>query len=565
MNAYTASQIATGRGCSPAAVRQALAPIRPNSCKIAGGNAANAWNFLRLPLALRNDLEAAAVAKGYRNAEHLLENPDALWQPAVPISQRSAAAVQKAVALRSAITPFLDSQNEATPGETDAAIAAAYEKEIGHPITAQGARKLLIRTIERDRNNHDWQRLDIYLDDLPGPKSTKAAPAASSKFDFAPLADTVAAFKDKAAPTIQDREFLFDAAFRHCETIAQNNPREARAIRCAAVAWLLAAVPGVSKSPISLERVFKAKFAQWIAGGRCPDALADKRPAASGNFRRPDLSADEKKIRDTAILHGGNESLAHRILRQRGQLSPEFCNHHKFDPRRAKSRVPETVRDEITPDVKMCGPLPRGPWEAKMRGPYIQRGWTGVQPGDRFNADDVTWNSYFWFYDADGQLKITRGECLLLLTCTGYPLDFKLIAGKYNGEHIRCAILRAHDLHGLPDKGFYFEKGVWKSRLVTGETRKNLVHWRDAERGLRDYGLDLQVRHATTLAQKQLKACSASFRIASVAKWASWVSMSVSKKWSASKTSLAGAIAEPKTPATISFRWNNGATASVNA
>ncbi|HUD46661.1 MAG TPA: hypothetical protein VMR33_07515 [Candidatus Baltobacteraceae bacterium] len=269
--------------------------------------------------------------------------------------------------------------------------------------------------------------------------------------------------------------------------------------------WLFHAIR-LSKSLESLQRTFNAKYQQWIDGGRCPSSIEDRRAINSGNFLKIDLSADAKRIRDRAILLGGNESLAHRELRRGGQLSEEFVNHYSFDGRRDKSRIPETIRKAITPEVEMCGPIHRGPWEAKMRGPYVQRDWSAVKPGDWFNADDVTWNSYFWYRDAEGNLQITRGECLLFIDLrTGYPLDFMLIAGKYNGLHVRRVFLHVHDLHGVPHLGNYFERGVWKSRLVVGNTDKNALQWRDAERGLRDYGLDLQVRHATTPRAKPIE------------------------------------------------------------
>ena len=77
---HTAAEIADALGRSRAAIRNALASIRPASCKIVAGNTADSWRFLSLPLAIRNELEASAAAKGYRNAEHLLSDPSALWQ-----------------------------------------------------------------------------------------------------------------------------------------------------------------------------------------------------------------------------------------------------------------------------------------------------------------------------------------------------------------------------------------------------------------------------------------------------------------------------------------------------
>jgi hypothetical protein len=63
-----------------------------------------------------------------------------------------------------------------------------------------------------------------------------------------------------------------------------------------------------------------------------------------------------------------------------------------------------------------------------------------------------------------------------------------------------------HDVVGLPRCGFYFEKGVWASRLVTGDNQQGTpVHWREAENGLCCQGLNLSVRSATTPRAKPIE------------------------------------------------------------
>ena len=142
-----------------------------------------------------------------------------------------------------------------------------------------------------------------------------------------------------------------------------------------------------------------------------------------------------------------------------------------------------------------------------MRGPYIPRDWSDVKPGDWFNADDVTWNHYFREQLPDGRWLLRRGECLLMTDLrTGYPLDFLLIAGHYNGEHIRNLALKVHDGPGLPRNGYYFERGVWRSRLVVGDNSQGTpVHWRESENGLCSLELKLDIRHATTPRAKPIE------------------------------------------------------------
>ncbi len=114
--------------------------------------------------------------------------------------------------------------------------------------------------------------------------------------------------------------------------------------------------------------------------------------------------------------------------------------------RKNKSYVPKSVRQSITPQVDMCGPIYRGPWQARMAGPYIPRDWSDVLPGDYYSGDDVTWNHAVYDpedLDDEGRPWIGRGECLLFPDWrTGYPLHFVFIQGKYNGRHIRNGLLR---------------------------------------------------------------------------------------------------------------------------
>ena len=119
----------------------------------------------------------------------------------------------------------------------------------------------------------------------------------------------------------------------------------------------------------------------------------------------------------------------------------------------------------------------------------------------------MTWNNYFYFFDDEDQLHIERGECPLLNDLrTGYVLDFVLIAGKYNGRHIKSLISNGHDKHGLPHEGLYFERSVWKSRWVTDLVRpKFALQRRETENGLRASGVNLDVRHATTPRAKTIE------------------------------------------------------------
>jgi hypothetical protein len=86
---------------------------------------------------------------------------------------------------------------------------------------------------------------------------------------------------------------------------------------------------------------------------------------------------------------------------------------------------------------------------------------------------------------------------------TGYILDFLLIGGHYNSRHIRKLILSAHDKHGLPHAGFYFEQGIWNANTINALSAEEKNLWRETQSGLESYGL--QVKHATTPRAKTIE------------------------------------------------------------
>jgi hypothetical protein len=493
---FTASAIASITGRTRQAVQQVLSGLPPSAQDVISGTSAAAWHFAVLPDFLQKELDSIAerrgFGRGFEAVKEMCNAAPAPWRPRIPIAQASQTAQDKAAKLRAVLEPFLRARKLDTrsQAELEAAGVEAYQREFGHAITGRWFRALYARTVERDSGAEAWMRLELYLDDnvMPARQPARCDRAAHVRHEAA-LGDTVRRLENPAHPTAADLKFLFDGAFRHLES----NRADKRTL----LDWLFKAVPALAPTRAALKTTFNRKLRAWTMAGGLADALEDRRRLASGNFRRPDFSEDLKIIRAEAIKHDGNETLAYRKLHQAGRLSEALVNYYTFDPRRNKSYLPKAIREEITPDVKMCGPLHRGPWQARMRGPYISRDWSNVAPADWFSGDDVTWNNYFYFYDAEGRLHIERGECLLLHDLrTGCLLDYVLIAGKYNSRHIRRLMLAVHDKHGLPHQGFYFERGVWKARIITDVAPKDSLHWRETESGLA--GFNLRVCHATT-------------------------------------------------------------------
>ena len=517
-NLFTATQIARAIAITRQAVNAALGTIVPAAGVSGQGSEVAGWRFADLPLDWQVEITRRGVKRGVESGEEFLANLTEPWKSPLPWDQAPQHQKDKAVRLQKAMARALAMRSD---GDADAGLAEQaglddFKAEFDYTISGRHWRRLLHRTVERDGAEENWQRLEIYLDDKAFAAPSAKPDLVRNEFQHRELEEVISALENRQDPTPEDRQFLWDAAFHHYEGRTEQladsveGSRERRLFKASLVHYLFKAFPErtLCATEASLRKRFDEKLDLWRQKGRTPEALQDRRALDSGNFRRQDFAEDLKKIRNLAIQLDGNEALAHRMLRERGELSQEFCDYYPYDPRSDKSALPKAVRNAITAEVEMCQPLRRGPWQAKMRGPYIPRDWSGVKPGDWFCADDVTWNHYFQNPSpGPGSPRVLRGECLLMTDLrTGYPLDFLLIPGKYNGEHVRGLVLRVHDRVGMPRFGFYFEKGVWASRLITGDGRHGTpVHWREAENGLCSQGLNLSVRHATTPRAKPIE------------------------------------------------------------
>lgn len=511
---FTAAQIAKASGMSRQAIYSGLKKVQT----FGDLRDSAAWCFTDMPLNWQMDITRRAVKRGFENGEQFLRAlPAAPWKAPVSWDRVPAKEREKAVRLQKAMARALALR--ADPAISASAVESAglddFKAVFGYPISARHWRRLLSRTVERDGTEENWQRLDIYLDDRAFVAMKAGGKVSQNDYQHQALCEVFSQVQDRLHPTAEDRQFLWDAIFRHYECLTEDLPdtsngnRRRRIVKASIVHYVWQAFPAgtICATEKSLQNRFNEKLVLWRDSGRSQAALRDHRPIKSGNFAKARFEEDLAKIRNLAIQLDGNESLAHRMLRERGELSPAFCETYPYNPRLGKSALHGSIRNAISSDVEMCLPLRRGPWQARMRGPYIPRDWSDVKPGDWFCADDVTWNHYFRVMTPSGQWDVLRGECLLMNDLrTGYPVGFLLIPGKYNGEHVRSLCLRVHDQVGLPRLGYYFEKGVWASRLITGDRRQGTpVHWREAENGLCSSGLGMEVRHATTPRAKPIE------------------------------------------------------------
>ncbi len=492
---FTAAQIAAALGCKRQRVQQRLNGIPRDGVRIVNGVEGDEWSFAALPVPLQKDLEARAQQCGRRNALALLAEPPKVWQPRIPLSMLGADVVNRAAKLREVLEPLLRDDSRRTTAEFEAVGIASYARIFGHPISGRWLRDLFKRTLMRDGGAGDFHRLELYLDDNVGvaPRSKRAG---VKQYDHSALADRLS-FKNPARPTLTERQNALEYSFAHFETLVAMGGGRAE-VKRSVVCFLHEAAPALARSQHALKRNWDRLYAKWKAGGEKPSAVADKRTRKAGGSHLAGLEGDLQLIVAEAWRHDGKLAIAIRKLRKAGKLSQDFLERYTLDVRRNKSYVARSIRQEIT--ARLTGMLAhrRSQHQVNMEGPRIARSHD-YRPGDYFAADDVTFNIYWWTNDDHGRPIVTRGECLLFFDCRSlYPLGYVLTPGKYNGETVRRGILNIHDKHGLPHRGFIFERGIWESRLIEGSRPKDFLAWGEYEMGLRERGLKLECRHATT-------------------------------------------------------------------
>jgi hypothetical protein len=212
---FTAAQIAAALGMKRQAVAHHLRNVAPASVVIVRGNDAAAWEFCQLPAELQKRLGTEARRQGNRNAEALLSRPASRWQPTIPLERICDADIQAATRLRTALLPWLNRQHDKrlAPADMDTAGVRDYQLVFGHKISMRYWRELFTRTVQRDRNFEDWNRIEIYLPEKPKAKETPAAlVAAALADDFAELDNFIAACGNPNDPSASERAGVWTLA-----------------------------------------------------------------------------------------------------------------------------------------------------------------------------------------------------------------------------------------------------------------------------------------------------------------------------------------------------------------
>lgn len=490
---FTAAQIAKAAGISQRAVYKQIGTLRPSGDVIHGGKLVSAWKVSRLPPGIQAKLNSVALKRGYGGVGGLLAAPPSIWQPEQPLSAYGQDQIDRASRLRKAMARTLSELNDPAISHDEVVKRglADFSREFGYQISARHWTRLFMRTLRRDAGAENWMRLEIYLDERP--VAAPAGPSAPGIPD--PHADIRAYIGECRLRGMKESDLkaaVWVKVFDHCECEIESGLEES-AVRQAALEFMEKEAAFVARSPKALREQFRVKWMRWQSSGGKPSAILDSRRERSGNFRAVRITeADKAVLVARAVQYGpGGLSMAFRECLGAGKLSPAVTAYYQVNWNQ-KSYVPKVIREQLRNDIEIVRPWVHGPHAGKMRGAYTERDPETFHSGDWFQADDLT--APVCYYDEENPFTVIRGQTLIMVDCRSLcVLGFVVIPlPQYTSFDIRNLVSAVYDDFGLPRKGFYFEKGLWKeSRLVTG--RKDDVQWGETELGLREF---VKFRHA---------------------------------------------------------------------
>ena len=495
---FTSNEIAVSLGKSKRAVQLALYGIKPDGRRTIRGQLADAWLINSLPARYVEEIERVRVKKRYRTREDVLRDPPRRFVPRdangrqTSLSDVCESYVTRAVRRMLALLPAL--QQICRDGRCDAYALQHYRSEFGN-VSERHFRRLIMRTLKRDAGEERFDDPILYFDEVVARKrcANGKVCVANNAADRT-LLDAVNRVQNLSAPTCTEIALVWTVCCEVFDELCADGQTEKRAQRRVLNVLTNSAV-ALARSTEALRQNFRRKYQRWLDGGRTFAALEDKRPIKSGNYRAPKLpeTARVSLIGHAVLQCQGNVTKAIRDKLGSGELGSEVARHYLTNPI-SKSYVPRALRNAVSGDVRRLDAYHHGPREHKLRGAYHTRDWSGVAAGDWFQSDDLTAPVYFYKH-TDRGVQLTRGQFLPMIDeRTTKILGFVLIQERnYNSLDIRSLITLVCSEHGLPRKGFSFERGIWKSsKILTGTSGIDLQG--EADTGLRRLGMGF--RHA---------------------------------------------------------------------
>ncbi|MDL5055337.1 hypothetical protein QQ056_17535 [Oscillatoria laete-virens NRMC-F 0139] len=495
MNLFSMNQIASALGLTKKAVQLELKNIPAQGTIIVRGQKAQGFALSTLPEKMLSRLNAVCRDRGYRTIDHLLSNPPGKWKPKVngvevTLKEIHDSQIAHADRLQKALQASLERITSPTYQIEDDITKiglAEYRAVFNHTPSERHWRRLLDKIIERDAGANCFSRLELYLPE----RIILKGEVTKDKCGFENTLNRLQELIGVKNPSLDQIDLVWHSALIEMDEKIKSGVPSKEARRELREIFIQSGIH-FARTEEALDKTIKRKYARWMQGGCKPSALADKRLENSGNHGAKLSEEDRLKLIAASVERGGRISQAWRQTFQKGALSESIQDRYISNPA-SKSYVPKTIREGVKNDVMRLEKRHHGPRHAKLNGAFIQRDYSNDCAGDWFQADDTTMNHYYWFVGEDGKRHDMRGQLLLMIDVrTNYILGYCLNNERsYNARIIRNLIVQVHDQYGLPRKGFYFENGIWKSRVIVG--RNDDLDFDETEKGLSEF---VQFRHA---------------------------------------------------------------------
>lgn len=291
-------------------------------------------------------------------------------------------------------------------------------------------------------------------------------------------------------PSDAEKAWLWHRCFEECERGGASRGTKTLFVE---------AIREVLGGTISATReLWRRYHLRWSSGGKSPTSIfPDVRPS-----REHPIPEEDEKALLTIIIHEceGRMEQGWRIAWKRKALSEGTMR--RFNGKRLPHSVARQIRHKI-PELKA---LHQGPRNYTLSSAFCLREWTTCNAGDWYQGDDATLPVYYWDPSV-GPETLWRGQCLFMIDVRSRKiLDFILVtARQYNSLDIRRLMTRTCLRFGLPARGFYFERGIWKkARLVKGVGR-SLSDLSDVEVESGFQSLGMEFRHAVFPRSKSIE------------------------------------------------------------
>ncbi len=518
--AFTAAELGNCVDSSPQNVRKILKDVAPSARRIVSGVEAAAWGLGSLPSPLIAKLAHLATRHGYATPLQLLQNAPRSAQ-LTALSHVANADITRAQKLQRALASCLHSSPEVPIAQLSRIAAPDYLKQFGTSVSDRYLRELINRTLQRDRGERNFARLELYIPDRTSRRRAKASPLTAA-FQFQELDDAFSTIPDRTKPTLVESAFCWRKVVEVFADRIASNANEAK-LKQQLRQYILRSAPFLAQTPAAVKRGLNRKIREAFEHGI--DTIVDGRVEAKRTATQPqDFDVNCNLLANHAANHCGYRlSQAYRQLHLGNghdgvRFSEEFRSAYPFNARKKKSRVPNCVRNAARPILAAIKPEQLGSRAARLAMPSIRRDWSGVAAGASYTSDDWTFNHYVYDWNDRGEYEfngrrfnIVRPQVLPVIDeRTGNPLGFSLApAPTYNSRQIRTLITRIcmRPEIGLPFERFVFEAGIWKARNVEA-----LAQWASIDESFARHGICLKVRHVTTPKAKVIEQAIGAFQ-----------------------------------------------------